>query len=129
MKLIYKNLIFFYIPIAWFFYSFFVFSVGNCDLEMKMTKNGKYDIVYTITEDDIGDGYYSTYEYEKIYTESLNLNEAEKIINDCIKESEKFMKKYGTVYNLKTGEFTLDVILWFFYFIVPYVFIYIFYKK
>lgn len=39
------------------------------------------------------------------------------------------MKKYGTVYNLKTGEFNLDVILWFFYFIIPYVFIYNLYKK
>ena len=34
----------FYLGIAWFLYSLFVISLGSCSLEMKMTKDGKYDI-------------------------------------------------------------------------------------
>jgi hypothetical protein len=129
MKVLYEKIVFFFIPIAWCLYSLFVFANGNCDLQMKMTNDGKYDIFYTNTVDDIGDGYITTNEYERIYMESLNLNEAEKIINDCVRESEIFMKKYATIYNLKTDELTIDLMLWFLYFIIPYVFIYMLYKR
>lgn len=118
-----KNHIF-YLSLAWLFYSTIVFTFGSCGLQMKMTKNGEYDIFYTITEEDVGEGYNTSYEYEVTYMESLNLNEAEEIINDCIRESETIMKKYGTVYNLKTGEFTLDLFLMLIIFISPYYIIY-----
>ena len=89
---------------------------------MKMTKDGKYDIFYTLSEvDETG----SSYDYEVIFMQSLEENKAKKIINDCIDENEKAMKKYGTIYNLKTGYFTIDILKFLFILCLPY---YIMYK-
>lgn len=112
---------FFYLGIAWFLYSLFVISLGSCSLEMKMTKDGKYDIFYTLSEvDETG----SNYDYEVIFMQSLEENKAKKIINDCIDENEKAMKKYGTIYNLKTGYFTIDILIFLFILCLPYYFMY-----
>jgi hypothetical protein len=93
---------------------------------MEMTKDGKWDIVYSVTESDERG---NNYEYNKTYMASLELNEAQEIINDCINESQLKMKKYGSVYNLKTGNFAIDVLIIMFIFILPFYLIYKFYIK
>lgn len=116
----------FYSTFIWFFYSCIIFSFDSCGLFMEKSKDGKWDVYYTIYEsDEKGD----SYENKSLFKASIELNEAQKIINDCITKSEKKMRKYGTVYNLKTGNFTIDVLLMMFIFFLPFYLIYKLYIK
>tara|TARA_B100000963_G_scaffold348361_1_gene355832 strand:+ start:422 stop:811 length:390 start_codon:yes stop_codon:yes gene_type:complete len=120
-KYVTKENVSFAFGFIWFFYSCLVFAFESCSLYMEKTEEGKWDIVYYITEsDETG----NSYEYKKLYEESLNLNEAHEIINDCINESDLKMKKYGSVYNLKTGNSFIDLLIKLSFFIIPFYLIY-----
>ena len=115
--------------IAWFVYGIAVNAVGSCHLQMKMTKDGEYYVFYENTESDIGDGYVSHYEYDVIIADSLTLFEAEEMIFDCIQDSKQIMKKYGTVYNLKTGNSAIDLLISIFIFGLPVLLAFIIFKS
>ncbi|MBJ10338.1 MAG: hypothetical protein CMP66_02600 [Flavobacteriales bacterium] len=117
------------LTIAWFIYGFAVNVVGSCHLQMKMTKDGEYYVFYEQTESDIGDGYVSHYEYDVIIADSLTLFEAEEMINDCIQDKEQIMKKYGTVYNLKTGNSVIDILISIFILFLPVFLVFIIFKS
>ena len=121
-----KEYLVFFFTLAWFFYSCLVFSFDSCDLFMEQSKDGKWDVFCSISESDERG---NIYENKSLFKSSIQLNEAQEIINDCIAKSELKMKKYGTVYNLKTGNFTIDVLLMLLICFFPFYLIYKLYIK
>tara|TARA_B100001057_G_C22605963_1_gene854653 strand:+ start:180 stop:563 length:384 start_codon:yes stop_codon:yes gene_type:complete len=110
----------------WFFYSCLVFTFNSCDLYMQKSKDGKWDILYNISEsDELG----NSYDRKKLYKVSLEINEAKEIINECKNESNLKMKKYGSVYNFKSGNDVIDFLIKIFFFILPYYLMYRFFIK
>ena len=112
----------FYFSIAWFCYSVIIFSIGSCDLFMEENKEGEWTISYTLQDAETG------VEYDNYYDGPMSKDEANIIINNCISESNTKRKKYGTVYNLRTENSSLNSLIILIIFILPYLFFYLFYK-
>ena len=112
----------FYFSIAWFFYSAIILSIGSCGLFMEENKEGEWTISYTLQDAETG------VEYDNYYDGPMSEDEANIIINNCISESNTKRKKYGTVYNLRTENSSLNSLIILIIFILPYLFFYLFYK-
>ncbi len=112
----------FYFSIAWFFYSVIILSIGSCGLFMEENKEGEWTISYTLQDAETG------VEYDNYYDGPMSKDEANIIINNCISESNTKRKKYGTVYNLRTENSSLNSLIILIIFILPYLFFYLFYK-
>ena len=112
----------FYFSIAWFFYSLIILSIGSCGLFMEENKEGEWTIFYTLQDAETG------VEYDNYYDGPMSKDEANIIINNCISESNTKRKKYGTVYNLRTENSSLNSLIILIIFILPYLFFYLFYK-
>ena len=106
--------------IAWFVYGFFSNTIGSCDMQMEMTEEGNYYVYYDDTDYDPN---------EIIIANSLTLFEAEEMIFDCIQDSKQIMKKYGTVYNLKTGNSAIDLLISIFILWLPVLLAFIIFKS
>jgi hypothetical protein len=112
----------FYFSIAWFFYSVIILSIGSCGLFMEENNEGEWTISYTLQDAETG------VEYDNYYDGPMSKDEANIIINNCISESNTKRKKYGTVYNLRTENSSLNSLIILIIFILPYLFFYLFYK-
>ena len=113
----------FIFSIAWLFYSVIILSIGSCGLFMEENKEGEWTIFYTVVHDDETGA-----EHDEYYDGPMSLEDANIIIDNCISESNTRLKKYGTVYNLRSENYLLDLFFLFFVFILPYLFFYLFYK-
>ena len=112
----------FYFSIAWFFYSLIILSIGSCGLFMEENKEGEWTIFYTLQDAETG------VEYDNYYDGPMSKDEANIIINNCISESNTKRKKYGTVYNLRTENSSINSLIILIIFILQYLFFYLFYK-
>ena len=113
----------FYFSIAWFFYSVIILSIGSCGLFMEENKEGEWTIFYTVVHDDETGA-----EHDEYYDGPMSLEDANIIIDNCISESNTKRKKYGTVYNLRSENSSLNSLIILIIFIFPYLFFYLFYK-
>ena len=93
-----------------------------CGLFMEENKEGEWTISYTLQDAETG------VEYDNYYDGPMSKDEANIIINNCISESNTKRKKYGTVYNLRTENSSLNSLIMLIIFILPYLFFYLFYK-
>ena len=113
----------FVFSIAWFFYSAIILSLGSCGLFMEENKEGEWTIFYTVVHDDeTGE------EHDEYYDGPMSLEDAHIIIDNCISESNSKLKTYGTVYNLRSENSSLNSLIILIIFIIPYLLLYLFYK-
>ena len=90
---------------------------------MEENKEGEWTIFYTVVHDaETGE------EHDEYYDGPMSLEDANIIIDNCISESNTKRKKYGTVYNLRTENSSLNSLIILIIFILPYLFFYLFYK-
>ena len=112
----------FIFSIAWLFYSVIILSAGTCSLFMEENKEGEWIISYTLQDAETG------VKYDNYYDGPMSLEDANIIIDNCISESNTKRKKYGTVYNLRSENSSLNSLIILIIFIFPYLFFYLFYK-
>jgi len=113
----------FVFSIAWLFYSVIILSIGSCPLFMEENKEGEWTIFYTVVHDDETGA-----EHDEYYDGPMSLEDANIIIDNCISESITKLKKYGTVYNLRSENSLIITLITLIIFIFPYLFLYLFYK-